>query len=73
MKQDPLCEWTEKTLKPICREILDSDLTSITRDREEMISACKEFAKTKGETWEKIARDRMKWSSWEDEFVAKRW
>ena len=32
-----------------------------------------QFAKTKGETWEKTARDQMKWSSWEDEFAAKRW
>ena len=32
-----------------------------------------QFAKTKDETWEKAARDGMKWSSWEDEFAAKRW
>ena len=32
-----------------------------------------QFAKAKDETWEKAARDRMKWSSWEDEFAAKRW
>ena len=32
-----------------------------------------QFAETKGETWEKTARDRMKGSSWEDEFAAKRW
>ena len=32
-----------------------------------------QFAKTKDETWKRTARDRMKWSSWEDKFAAKRW
>ena len=31
------------------------------------------FARTKGESWQKAARDRNKWSAWEDEFAAQRW
>ena len=30
------------------------------------------FAKTKGETWSKVGRDKLKWASWEDEFAAVR-
>ena len=31
------------------------------------------FARTKGETWSKAGRDKVKWASWEDEFAATRW
>ena len=33
---------------------------------------CK-FALSKGETWTRAAADRIKWSSWEAEFVERRW
>ena len=32
-----------------------------------------QFAKTKGETWTTAAKDKNKWGSWEDDFVAVRW
>ena len=30
------------------------------------------FARTKGETWNKVGRDKLEWASWEDEFAAAR-
>jgi hypothetical protein len=32
-----------------------------------------QFMKSKGESWQHAAKDRIKWSSREEEFVAKRW
>ncbi len=31
------------------------------------------FARTKGETWATAAKEKKKWESWEEEFVAVRW
>ena len=33
----------------------------------------RQFAKTKGETWQVAAKDRDKWALWEDEFAMLRW
>ena len=31
------------------------------------------FTKSKRESWQHAAKERIKWSSWEEEFVASRW